>query len=62
MLYPRPLEALLYELEKLPGVGPKSAQRLAFAMLRRDGQQNDDLAGAIRDVKAKIRPCESTLR
>ncbi len=59
MLYPRPLEALLYELEKLPGVGPKSAQRLAFALLRRDKQQNEDLASAIRDVKAKIRPCEN---
>lgn len=57
MLYPRPLEALLYELEKLPGVGPKSAQRLAFALLRRDKEQNDDLAQAIHDIKAKIRPC-----
>jgi recombination protein RecR len=57
MLYPRPLERLLAELEKLPGIGPKSAQRLAFFILRADKTDNSALADAIRSIREQIRPC-----
>ena len=57
MLYPRPLERLLAELETLPGIGPKSAQRLAFFLLRADKTKNFALAEAIRSIREQIRPC-----
>ena len=57
MQYPRPLERLLAELEQLPGIGPKSAQRLAFFLLRDEKQRNGALAEAIRSIKEQIRPC-----
>lgn len=57
MQYPRPLERLLAELEQLPGIGPKSAQRLAFFLLRDEKQRNNSLAEAIRSIKEQIRPC-----
>ena len=57
MNYPRPLERLLAELERLPGIGPKSAQRLAFFLLRSSRDDNSALADAIRSVKEQIRPC-----
>lgn len=55
--YPRPLARLLEELEKLPGVGPKTAQRLALHLLA--GRQEDAaaLAEAILEIKAKIHTC-----
>ena len=55
---PEPLERLIAELSRLPGVGPKTAQRLAFHMLRADRQRADALAQAIADVKARIGYCE----
>ncbi len=55
---PEPLERLISELSRLPGVGPKTAQRLAFHMLRVDRQRADALAQAIVDVKARIGYCE----
>ncbi|HEX9996894.1 MAG TPA: recombination mediator RecR [Abditibacterium sp.] len=58
MHYPRPLERLLAELERLPGIGPKSAQRLAFFLLRSDRDNNVALAEAIRSIREQIRPCE----
>jgi len=48
---------LIEELKKLPGVGSKSAQRLAFYILRASDEDADLLAGAIRDVKASLRLC-----
>jgi recombination protein RecR len=48
---------LIDELKKLPGVGSKSAQRLAFHILRSSEDDADALAGAIRDVKASLRLC-----
>jgi recombination protein RecR len=57
MLYPKPLETLLYEFERLPGIGPKSAQRLAFFVLRSSQDENNELASAIANLKAQIRPC-----
>jgi len=55
---PEPLERLIAELSRLPGVGPKTAQRLAFHMLRVDRQRAEALAQAIEDVKARIGYCE----
>jgi recombination protein RecR len=48
---------LIEELKKLPGVGSKSAQRLAFYILRASDDDAELLAGAIRDVKASLRLC-----
>jgi recombination protein RecR len=48
---------LIEELKKLPGVGSKSAQRLAFHILRASDEDADLLAGAIREVKASLRLC-----
>jgi recombination protein RecR len=48
---------LIEELKKLPGVGSKSAQRLAFHILRASDEDADLLAGAIRDVKASLHLC-----
>jgi len=48
---------LIDELKKLPGVGSKSAQRLAFHILRSSADDANALAGAIHDVKASLRLC-----
>jgi recombination protein RecR len=55
---PEPLERLIQELSRLPGIGPKTAQRLAFHLLRTDRQRAESLALAIGDVKARIGYCE----
>ena len=55
---PEPLERLIQELSRLPGVGPKTAQRLAFHLLRADRQRAESLAQAIGDVKARIGYCD----
>jgi recombination protein RecR len=55
---PEPLERLIQELSRLPGIGPKTAQRLAFHLLRVDRVRADALAAAIEDVKARIGYCE----
>lgn len=48
---------LIEELRKLPGIGSKNAQRLAFHILRSSGQDAEALADAIRNLKAKLRLC-----
>lgn len=55
---PEPLERLVQELSRLPGIGPKTAQRLAFHLLRVDRVRADSLAQAIEDVKARIGYCQ----
>ena len=55
--YPKPLARLIEELERLPGIGPKSAQRLAFHILERPEDEVRELADAITDVKQSIRYC-----
>jgi recombination protein RecR len=57
MYYAKPLGRLVGELEKLPGIGPKSAQRLAFYLLRVPRDEAKLLVDAILDVKERIRPC-----
>ncbi|QNI38529.1 recombination protein RecR [Edaphobacter sp. 4G125] len=48
---------LIDELRKLPGIGTKSAQRLAFHVLRSSAEDAEKLVGAIREVKASLRLC-----
>jgi recombination protein RecR len=55
--YPRPLARLIDELEKLPGIGPKSAQRLALHLLHTSQEDAAALAEAIREIKEKIGTC-----
>jgi recombination protein RecR len=55
--YARPLQRLLNALERLPGVGPKNAQRLAFHLLRAEAAEVAELAAAIQELKQSIRPC-----
>lgn len=55
--YPAPLQRLIDELRKLPDVGPKKAQRLAFHLLRQPEQFVADLTDAIIRARTEIRPC-----
>ena len=55
--YARPFARLVAEFERLPGVGPKSAQRLAFHILKLDNEAVTRLVAAIEDVKAHMRQC-----
>ena len=55
---PEALERLIQELSRLPGIGPKTAQRLAFHLLRVDRVRAEALAAAVLDVKARIGYCE----
>lgn len=57
-MFSPPVERLITELSKLPGIGRRSAQRLAFHILRVDEQEGLALADAIREVKEKIGFCE----
>ncbi len=56
--YAPPVQRLITELSKLPGVGGRTAQRLTFHLLRASEQDAFALADAIRDVKLKIGFCE----
>jgi len=53
----RPLARLIDELSKLPGVGPKTAQRLAYHILRTSPNDAEALAAAVRSVKTDLRYC-----
>ncbi len=57
MRFAKPLAKLVAEFEKLPGIGPKSAQRLAFHILRISDDQARALAEAVLDVKERIKTC-----
>jgi recombination protein RecR len=57
MYYAKPLARLVAELEKLPGIGPKSAQRLAFYLLQVPAEEAQQLAAAIMQVKEQVRSC-----
>ncbi len=57
MLFARPLAELIAELERLPGVGPKSAQRLAYYLLRVTDEDAQRLARAITTAKAALCFC-----
>jgi len=57
LYYAQPIAKLIEELGKLPGVGPKTAQRLAFHILDLQEDRIKDLAQAIIEVKAKTKYC-----
>ena len=52
-----PIARLVEELKRLPGIGQKTAQRLAFHLLRVDREQALNLSDAIREAKEKVREC-----
>ncbi|HID56503.1 TPA: recombination protein RecR, partial [Candidatus Poribacteria bacterium] len=55
--YPKPLEKLINELRRLPGVGIKTAQRLAFHMMRMSQEELSALAEAIADLHSRLTYC-----
>ena len=57
-MYPQPLRALIDELGKLPGIGPKSAQRLAFYLLRRPDEDARRLADALVAMREQTSLCD----
>jgi recombination protein RecR len=57
--FAEPMARLIEELKKLPGVGTKSAQRLAFHILRSPEQDAELLSDAIREVKARLMLCST---
>ena len=59
MKIPASLEKLVQELARLPGIGQKTAQRLAFSILRGDDDRALALSSAIREVREKIRFCQN---
>ena len=54
---PRSLERLAAEFQRLPGIGAKSAARLAYYLLRSSDEEAERLAAAIRDARAAVRRC-----
>jgi len=56
---PQPVQRLIDEFSRLPGVGPKTASRLTYFLLRGDGQQPRDLAQALLDLKERTRFCST---
>lgn len=59
MSLPEPLSRLVEQLQKLPGIGAKSAQRLAFHILRHPREDAERLCEAVRDVKEHITYCST---
>jgi len=57
--FAEPMVRLIDELKKLPGIGGKTAQRLAFHILRSSDADAEALAVAVRDVKASLRLCSA---
>ena len=57
-VYSPPVQALIDELGRLPGIGPKSAQRIAFHLLKIPEDDVARLATAISEAKARVRFCQ----
>ena len=57
MSFPEALARLIEELQRLPGIGPKGAQRLAFHVLKAPRENAERLAEALRDVKERVTYC-----
>ena len=56
--YAKPMARLIEELQRLPGIGSKSAQRIAFHVLKAETHDVERLTAALRDVKESIRLCD----
>ena len=57
-MLPDPIQQLIFALERLPGIGPKTASRLAFYLLRAPEEISGSLADALTDLKTKIAFCQ----
>ncbi len=57
MSLPEPLARLIEQLQRLPGIGPKGAQRLAFHLLKTPREETERLVQAVRDVKERVTYC-----
>jgi recombination protein RecR len=57
-MLPDPIQNLIFALERLPGIGPKTASRLAFFLLRTSEEVSGSLAEALTDLKARIAFCQ----
>ena len=57
-MYEGPIQDLIDELGRLPGIGPKGAQRIAFHILQADKADVERLAATLREVTEKVRFCE----
>ncbi|MDP9831579.1 MULTISPECIES: recombination mediator RecR [Trueperella] len=57
-VYDGAVQSLIDELGRLPGIGPKGAQRIAFYLLEADDAEVDALVDALESVKSKVRFCE----
>jgi recombination protein RecR len=57
--YPQPVARLIDALQRLPGVGPKTAQRLTFFLLKRPAEEVGELADALAQLKARILHCSA---
>jgi recombination protein RecR len=55
---PEPVQRLVEAFSRLPGIGPKTASRLTYHLLRQPPDEANSLADAVRDLKAKTRLCE----
>ena len=55
--YPEPVARLIEALQKLPGIGPKTAQRLTFYLLKRPAAEVAELAEALNQIKSRIANC-----
>lgn len=58
MLLPESIQSVINSLERLPGIGPKSASRLAFYLLRAPDEVSQDLAAALANLKVKTAFCQ----
>lgn len=58
MIYPKPIATLIEYFQKFPTIGPKSAQRMAFQVLKMPIEEVEQFANAIVDAKNRIRTCE----
>jgi recombination protein RecR len=58
MLLPESIQSLINSLERLPGIGPKSASRLAFYLLRAPDEVSQDLSAALANLKARTAFCQ----
>ena len=59
MIYPEPIAKLIEEFKKMPGIGPKSAQRLALYILNLPALEAEKVSKAIKDAKEKIKYCST---